>query len=708
MIKNSLVMAMAIALASSFAGADSLNVRTVGTYATGEAVRAAAYRPDLINLVDGGQWVLLYLDQGINPTYSGSCDSNTLFMDVAYPGGMVSYLADYYYGLRTVGIVTHWISKATPTRGNPNAISVSGNYAYIADGDSGLSVMDISSPSAPSLAGYCNTQSYAYDLALSDTFPYVYLANGDSGLRIINISVPATPGSVGCYLTAGAAQGVACSEPYIYVAAAGAGLRILSLNGGLHEEGYLDLPGWAYRIAAYGNYVYVADWYDLTAGSVWVVDVSNPANPTLAGYYSIPSCAVLNVDVHGSYIYLSTDFGLRILQFPIPPVIDLNPASYDFGVVSQGDSASWSGLYLKNIGSLDLDIDSLKAGTASFSTQLPADTLLAPGESLAVLLWFKPASGGAITDTLRIFSNDAEHSPAKVALSGIGMTVIDVPFGSVPRFEGSYEPGEWTDAHKNTFDLEDKIKYHNVDTFWVKYNGDTLYLLVMTPDFAGFDITDHSLMFDTKFDRTAEVQSDDFRFMVNYKAEPLQFEGDGNGWNGVMPDPWPWTWGFSDATHLLTYFAVPFSLLGIEPGTPDSVGFTIMADGSRGIYGRWPAGSDSVSPVTWATMTSSAGWTGIAGTPETRLLPGKFAVSRIYPNPSRGSVEIEYQLPKTSDVTMQVHNIAGQLVGSICAGVKPAGRHSIEWNGSGLPNGVYICRLQAGAFQATRKITLLR
>ena len=62
--------------------------------------------------------------------------------------------------------------------------------------------------------------------------------------------------------------------------------------------------------------------------------------------------------------------------------------------------------------------------------------------------------------------------------------VIDVPNGTVPVFEGDIEPAEWADAYCDTFRIVNKAKAFIPDTFWVKYNRDTLYLVLKTPSFS--------------------------------------------------------------------------------------------------------------------------------------------------------------------------------------------------------------------------------
>jgi hypothetical protein len=387
--------------------------------------------------------------------------------------------------------------------------------------------------------------------------------------------------------------------------------------------------------------------------------------------------------------------------------IATNENQHDFGYINPDDSLSWTSLYIKNAGSLDLDLDSLCFGSGYFMTDPLGDSLLAPGDSVAVAIWFKPNSSGAYLDTLRIYSNDPVNNPDMISLAGNGAYIIDVPWGTVPKFEGTIEPLEWADAYRDSFELGDKVKkYHNVDTFWVKYNADTIYMALITPNFTDYKITSHSLMFDTKFDRTLPVQDDDYRFMVTFEGEQVEFTGFKNQWEKVTPVGW--CSAFSDKDHLITFYAVPFDRLGLSIGFTDTIGFAVLADGDGGIYGQWPAASDSVGPVTWGILTSSSGWTGIMSQPNNQPKIRSFSLANAYPNPANKQAILSYQLPASAKVTLKIYNITGQLVKSFDQGQQPAGSYSVRCNTGTLSNGIYFYQLEAGSFKATKRLLVVK
>ncbi len=60
------------------------------------------------------------------------------------------------------------------------------------------------------------------------------------------------------------------------------------------------------------------------------------------------------------------------------------------------------------------------------------------------------------------------------------------------------------------------------------------------------------------------------------------------------------------------------------------------------------------------------------------------------PNPFSGTTKIWYNLASESTVQLNVYNYTGQLINSINEGSKPKGNHFIDFDASGLKNGIYF------------------
>lgn len=152
---------------------------------------------------------------------------------------------------------------------------MAGNYAYVADDDAGLQIIDITNPSSPVLSGSYDTPGYAVNTAISGN--KVYVSDGYSGLQIININDPKLPVLEGNYDTPNSALGVNILNGYAYVADHNSGLQIINVATPLIPvlAGNYDTPGMAYDIALSDNYIYIADVYGIIILRVEDVDCCN-------------------------------------------------------------------------------------------------------------------------------------------------------------------------------------------------------------------------------------------------------------------------------------------------------------------------------------------------------------------------------------------------------------------------------------------------
>ena len=100
----------------------------------------------------------------------------------------------------------------------------------------------------------------------------------------------------------------------------------------------------------------------------------------------------------------------------------------------------------------------------------------------------------------------------------------------------------------------------------------------------------------------------------------------------------------------------------------------------------------------------------------TRILPTdteierayEFTLNQNYPNPFNPATQIQFTLPETMDVRLDIYNIAGQRVATLVNEQREAGQHTVEFDGTQVASGVYIYRITAGSFVQTRKMTLIK
>ena len=90
------------------------------------------------------------------------------------------------------------------------------------------------------------------------------------------------------------------------------------------------------------------------------------------------------------------------------------------------------------------------------------------------------------------------------------------------------------------------------------------------------------------------------------------------------------------------------------------------------------------------------------------LQPGVFALEQNYPNPFNPTTTINFSLAKASNVKLTIYNILGQQVRTVVDTRMNAGQQSIVFDASRLASGVYFYRLEAGTFNAVKKMLLLK
>jgi hypothetical protein len=90
------------------------------------------------------------------------------------------------------------------------------------------------------------------------------------------------------------------------------------------------------------------------------------------------------------------------------------------------------------------------------------------------------------------------------------------------------------------------------------------------------------------------------------------------------------------------------------------------------------------------------------------IIPNKFSLGQNYPNPFNPSTHIQYALPESAQVTLEVFNSVGQKVMELVNGQKSAGYHTATFDASGLSSGVYLYKLTTPSFSQTNKMLLIK
>ena len=82
------------------------------------------------------------------------------------------------------------------------------------------------------------------------------------------------------------------------------------------------------------------------------------------------------------------------------------------------------------------------------------------------------------------------------------------------------------------------------------------------------------------------------------------------------------------------------------------------------------------------------------------------SLDRVYPNPARDDVSIQYVLPGMGEATIELLDLAGRRVLERSIGSPGAGTHTLSLAGAKgtRPAGVYFLRLKQGGQSVTRRV----
>ena len=211
--------------------------------------------------------------------------------------------------------------------------AVSGTFAYIGEGRN-LVVLNISSPSSPSKVGQVTLPGLVRGVALLGSFAYV--ADQEGGIQVVDISNPASPLIRGAYTTTNYTwiDGITIFGGRIYSASENDGLQIFDLSNPtvptlLSSTNVGGGEAVIVQASATGVFAYIS-----TGNNLCVVDVSNPLSPVLRGQTSMGNGGVYSIAMSGNYVYCPAlwDFALHMVDVSNPDApVDSKPSASGYG-----------------------------------------------------------------------------------------------------------------------------------------------------------------------------------------------------------------------------------------------------------------------------------------------------------------------------------------------------------------------------------------
>lgn len=229
------------------------------------------------------------------------------------------------------------------------------------------------------------------------------------------------------------------------------------------------------------------------------------------------------------------------------------------------------------------------------------------------------------------------------------------------------------DEYPDMIIFDSKFELKKDELFFFEGNGDGTFSLFNT-----LELIDPSALFaaDVAGDENIDLLVGSFT-----NADVKVFEGQGNG---NFSERWP-SYGAGNGISFFT------------SGDFNQDGMLDLAT-TGGIFG------ESYVPILFGSGMTT-------GIPSNALKPVNTALEILQqnsPNPFRQATTITYELPATAPVLIEVFDQAGKKIETLVNDMKGAGQHSVRWNGSSLPGGIYFCTVQTNQQYETIKMVLLK
>jgi len=103
----------------------------------------------------------------------------------------------------------------------------------------------------------------------------------------------------------------------------------------------------------------------------------------------------------------------------------------------------------------------------------------------------------------------------------------------------------------------------------------------------------------------------------------------------------------------------------------------------------------------------------ITSVPESRVVPSAISLGSPMPNPFNPSITISFNVRQAGNINLNIYDLGGRLIKSLTSQDFEVGQYTRRWdgrdnNGSMMPAGVYLVRIQGEAATDSKKITLVK
>ncbi len=735
-----------------------------GGYNTPGNANGLAAAGDVAVVTDNGTVRLLDISDPDAPLPLGTYASSA--SDVSLYGGLA-----LLSGLSDVEVLdisdpnAPSLTATIPTAGIARQTLAEGGTLYVADLGSGLRIYDISEPGAPAQAGSLMVSTDMANLALAGD--YLFVGAGFSGIYVVDVSDPTAPSLVTNFGSVGGNLHID-GQHLFSTGSTGFGFRVYDITDPatpvqIGSWGAFDPSGSARMdLVTDGDFAYVA----VSDSGIAVVDITDLTAPVLVGIADTPGLngsSNNQVAVAGHRVFKADGAAgvqvFRVLQDEVNAPLNAGRSlavdtlsdtilsarlsateapgvawelSGDGGanwqavandnswndIAAQGADLLWRTTHTwlgQNPAVQDVTLQWLyEFGGITSIEDVPADQ---GGRVYLEFLRSHYDDPGEATNPVTQYGVYRRVDAAALAPEALSLSAVS------PRVDGTDDaaplPGveaHWIDGVRyvtaaagifppGTWALVASVPATQSDTYLVEVTTEADSSDTGTNE-SIYLITTHTTTPSTWF-----ASEPDSGYSVDNIAPGVPegfaavYEGGGTAalsWEPAPEEDFQYfrvyrgaTPGFGIAPELIVHETAGTDWEDPAPGDPNNAYYRITA-------------LDHVGNESEPTASGS-----ILAADDRPARPAACVLSAAVPNPMRSGTRIAFQLPADAPVSLSVFDVTGRLVRTLVDETRPAGAHTVTWdgtdrNGTRVSAGVYLYRLRAGAFTRTQRLVVTR
>jgi hypothetical protein len=174
------------------------------------------------------------------------------------------------------------------------------------------------------------------------------------------------------------------------------------------------------------------------------------------------------------------------------------------------------------------------------------------------------------------------------------------------------------------------------------------------------------------------------------------------------------TWLELTLDHVYAYNPVQSLVVQIEQCGASGTysGYSVQQSSTPGQGRR--SYSSGACPYSYAGLTTSVVNCGIDVIPISGINPSSnsqiqdYKLEQNFPNPFNPITKINFEIPKTSYISLRIFDVAGKEVSDLINEIKNPGKYSINFDGTNFASGTYFCRLESNEFILIKKMLLIK